>query len=314
MLQYKDGIMGEIIYNKKKYVQDKVPNWDDVCKLVDKAKGPNRTWKKFYEDCDKEISQATFTRITHKQYKKALKQEMMQLIVDNAAKPTYVTMERMLQANGYVDESDIGRNDNASTSKADEENRLISGRQTRSKIMEIILDEIHKRGYETQEFSKRFKSFKRDEDAKFTSQLGFDVMEKQWCGRKPKKWFLYGIDDCEPFYHMFFIAEYDEMIFSAHKNDEEKLFSLIDRYSTIFMQDAYEPKYSRDLMYWFVFIYEETYKLFCDAMDKIKVNNNMSVILVDPDKCKVVDEKMIPRHEGKVILRHEGKVIPSIFD
>ena len=98
--------MGEIIYNNKKYVQDKVPNWDDVCKLVDKAKGPNRTWKKFYEDCDKEISQATFTRITHKQYKKALKQEMMQLIVDNAAKPTDVTMERMLQANGYVDESD----------------------------------------------------------------------------------------------------------------------------------------------------------------------------------------------------------------
>lgn len=306
MLQYKDGIMGEIIYNKKKYVQDKVPNWDDVCKLVDKAKGPNRTWKKFYEDCDKEISQATFTRITHKQYKKALKQEMMQLIVDNAAKPTDVTMERMLQANGYVDESDIGRNDNASTSKADEENRLISGRYTRSKIMEIILDEIEKRGHETAKFSKRFKRFKRDEDAKITSHLGFDVMEKQWCGREPKKWFLYGIDDCEPFYHMFFIAEYDEMLFSAHKSTDEILFSLINRYSAIFMQDAYEPEFSKDLMYSFVFINEETYKLFAEAMDKLKVNNSMSVILVDPNERKVVEEKMVPRQDGKVLT--------SIFD
>ena len=291
--------MAEIIYNNKKYVQDRLPNWDEVSRLVDRAKGPNRTWKKFYEDCDKEISQATFTRITHKLYKKPLKFEMMQLIVGNAANPANVTMERMLNANGYVDETEVSKAHGASSARGNQEKLLSLASHRSSDIIEILIGEIEERGHGTAKFSKRFWE---GGDVNRSSQFGFNVMEKKQC----KIWHLYGIDNYDPKYRMFCIAEYDETIFSAHKSKDEILFSLINRYSAIFMQDAYEPEFSKDLMYSFVFINEETYKLFAEAMDKLKVNNSMSVIFVDPNERKVVEEKMVPRQDGKVLT--------SIFD
>ena len=81
---------------------------------------------------------------------------------------------------------------------------------------------------------------------------------------------------------------------------------LIDYWHSIFLRDAWEPETYSDVKNSFVFTDTKDYEPFCDMMMKIKVNTYMSVILIDIGKNMVVEEKMVPRHDGKTP--------PSLFD
>ena len=70
-----------------------------MAELVFRAKGLNRSWRKFSEDCG--ISPATFTRILNGGYKKSLSFKMLEKIVNNADPHTMITMKEALYANGY---------------------------------------------------------------------------------------------------------------------------------------------------------------------------------------------------------------------
>lgn len=81
------------------YIKTQKPNKDKFAELLDAARG-SRTMKEFAETC--RVNPSTFTRIMQRANKGASSQTLMEAIARNAAPESGVTLEAILEANGYT--------------------------------------------------------------------------------------------------------------------------------------------------------------------------------------------------------------------
>lgn len=95
---------------KLDFVRVADPNKKILADLLDAAKGPGRTMKKFAAECGS--SQPTFSRIANQSYKGPLSDEMVKAIAENADPGSGVSLDMLMGANGMarvVDSSTVFR-------------------------------------------------------------------------------------------------------------------------------------------------------------------------------------------------------------
>lgn len=260
------------------------PNWDKLTELVEKAKGPNRTMREFAAQC--QISPATFTRIVQKRYVKALSDEMLLKIVNNADPDSGITLDQMKRANGFVS----GDEEKAVDEEFEE---IIRNDKEYSKVFEIFKKELMDRGYSCMAL---FKGFLFEEGPK--SKLFFNEFDE----KENFTEFTLCIKGYEPKYWK--ICECDLGISSRQSNtssltEDEIVIRILCDYGVLFLRDAWDPESMKDIMYSFVFKNENHFDVFTRAMANINVNNYMSVVLVDTETEKVIKEVMFNRFDGK---------------
>ena len=89
--------------SKEEFVKVSSPDKQLFADLLDKARGEN-TMKGFAELCG--VNPSTFSRISNKMNKGASSPELLEIIANNAASDSGVTLEELMFANGYVKTND----------------------------------------------------------------------------------------------------------------------------------------------------------------------------------------------------------------
>ena len=67
----------------------------------------------------------------------------------------------------------------------------------------------------------------------------------------------------------------------------------------IFLRDVWEPEAFEKTRFSFVFDNKDVFEGFFKYLEGVKANNSFSLILVDIKEQRVVEERFIPRHDGK---------------
>lgn len=286
-------IMGEIndTLNKEAYIQKALPNWRQLADILEKAKGPNRSMGQFAEAC--QISPATFTRIVRGYYKKALTYEMLEAIVKNADADAEITMQAAMKANGYVLPGDVIEE----PADSYDEKKEVSQYSLSTDLFGIITKELENRGYACMAFSRGFET----EDAP-KSDLFFDVFDK----KEHITEFTLRISGIEPKYRKFCGCFINESSKKAAETDDEIVMRTLISYGIFFIRDMWDADSSRDIMYSLVFSDAHKFEVFERALRDVKINNHMSLILIDKASEKVIKETMINRVSGSTMT--------SLFD
>lgn len=273
-------------YNGIKYTLDKkTPNTSGLADLVFRAKGVNRSWRQFSQEC-KTISPATFTRILNGGYKKPLPFDMLKTIVDHADSGTMITMKEALFINGYRPQEDSSPN-KTSAQKKDADNSASENdvQDEVNCVFEIISKTL---------FSKKiaFSLFpeEADNNSDFINDIGLYDLE-----RDLSPWmFTLHIQNYKPYY-----IKYIHTIIHEEAIDNEKDFMvMLKRFFVIFLRDSWEQQATADTLYSFVFKTQRVYDMFIELINKVKVNNFFSAVLIDTEQRTVVDEHMFPQKHG----------------
>lgn len=273
----------------REYVEAYVPDKVKLAKYVNLAKGPERTMAEFAETCGV-ASASTFSRIANQKITKPLSTQLIQAIIKNAADPKEMSYEEFMRANGMIPKDDYeqGLHGDEDFKKRSEE------RENRNRtIRNIMTDELLARG------CRLF----------FEPGSLFGEIPKSGFGLRRYSSFVIRIQGYEPLYWNFLVYSYDpqeEQFMSrieacTGKNTRElyHLRSIMDEWSHLFLSDIWEPEIFKDIKHSVVFTDPEIYRAFCEAIRKIKVNTWMSVILVNMSKQEIIEEKILPRHDGR---------------
>lgn len=276
----------------REYIEAYVPDKIKIAKYVKLAKGPERTMAEFAEACGK-VSASTFSRIANQKITKPLSTELIIEIIRHAAEPKEFSYYDLMRANGMVpkDEHEQGLYKNEEVRKSSEERE-----NARRSIRNIISDELWDRGC----------------NLLFYQRLPLDEIPKSGFGLRRFSNFAIRMQGYEPKYWNFIVYSYDmkEDHFVSLSGEKARfdfhIKHIMDTWSPLFLSDAWEPETLKDVKNSIVFTDSSIYDVFCDMINKIKVNTWMSVILVDIKKQNVIAETMIPRHDGQHLS--------SIFD
>lgn len=273
-----------IEYNGVKYTRRFTPNSSGLADFVLRAKGVNRSWRTFSKDCD--ISPATFTRILNGGYKKPLSYKMLEKIVNNAAPGKMITMKEALYANGYFPEENSSPN-KASAAKTDKTDYFSEddSQDEVNCVFEIISKHLFSRKLAFSIFPEG-----TDDNSNTKSQMGFDEFEQSL-----SPWtFTLHIQNYKPYY----IKYIHTIIREESILDDKDFMIMLKRFWVLFLKDSWEPQTTYDILYSFVFKTQRVYNMFIELMNKVKVNNFFSAVLLDTERRTVVDEYMCPRKEG----------------
>lgn len=274
----------------EEYVEAHLPDTATLAMYIKQAKGENRTMAEFANACKskggKSVSASTFSRILNEKITKPLSVELIDTIIENAENPERLNRDAFLRANGMVPESERERERR--------NGRVEEWITAYEQVKHIIADELYARDCMLRIYS-RLPSEEVPESGFYLHTPSRLIVRIQGC--EPKFWNLH-----------VYISPYRD--YPALSDEETRtagyMMELIEDWYAIFLRDAWEPETFRDVKSSFVFGDTKYYEPFCDMMMRIKVNTYMSVILIDTAKKMVVEEKMIPRHDGKTL--------PSIFD
>lgn len=290
VFKLKDGKQIEVQMPEEEYVEAHLPDKAKLAMYIKQAKGENRTMAEFASACksgnSKSVSASTFSRILNKKITKPLSVELIDTIIANAEDPESLSRDDFLRANGMVPKSEWEKENRS----RHVEDRIAVYEQ----IKHIIADELYARDC----MLRIYPGFPREElpESSFylCSPSRFAIKIQ---GYEPKFW---NFQAHIPMYEYYFDLSDEKACIAGNMRE------LIEYWHSIFLQDTWEPETLKDVKNSFVFTDTKYYETFCDMMMKIKVNTYMSVILIDTGKNMVVEEKMIPRHDGKTL--------PCLFD
>lgn len=279
-------LSGGVFLNNEEYADLKLaPNWNIMAELVEAAKGNDRTWREFSRDCGAGvISAPTFTRIMQKKYKKPLSNRILEAIAKNAAEGSKVTLEKLKWANG---DYTIGEGPNPNS-------LFVSGLLTDNYLKKVggaSIDRIMKAEFDRENLTY---TVWRDDDV-------FQELEKSKIGIELREYLepsaVYSIKGFETKYSVFYEAGVSRI-----DRDESRLIrNILGTHWKIFVLDAWEPQLLESTMHTIVFRFRKPYDIWCELIKNIKVNNYISIALIDSENGYVVDEQMIPRNDGKTL-------------
>ena len=79
----------------------------------------------------------------------------------------------------------------------------------------------------------------------------------------------------------------------------DELYFITDRYKDVFLRDVWEPEAFEDSQYSIVFLNKDLFEGFLNTLEGLKFNSCFSLILLDLDSQKVVNEVFLPRRKGR---------------
>lgn len=281
------------VENIKEFQQVRTPDYALLASLVNRAKGPERAMAQFAEDTG--IGASTLSRIVNMNIKKPLS-------VDNIIRifeARYRTEDTMLldslaRANGLFpkDYADRVKEEGAVASRRNEE-------VNRERMMKnALIAGIAASGLPVKEVFNSPRINRSDMTAMHPRMLGDFILNIRSEANASE------------------ISDWAFFIYGHVMNDRDKVIRrtpigevrrILEQVSGCFLTDAWQPNFFRGLKLSFVFADIELFECFKAAVQAAKVNNEMTVILIDPTTFQVVNETWIPGE-------YERLTEVSIFD
>lgn len=255
---------------RKQYIQYAEPDKAALGSLLGECKGSDRTMAQMGEVTG--LSPSMLSRILNGNITKPLPEETLQAIFDHRAPGCSVTMDDLYRANGMV--------------TVEERNRMVHGVDMRRQVQEqkdlaqqIVINELLRRGYAVKAdistgvagrsvmMNGRTDSDRGDLNIRY--DLGVTLPELH----ELSEW----IFDIIP-------LQGSSVYGSEPDPERDARFQIrrrIQMHSNVFLVDAWQPERLEGMKYSFVFTDEYYYSAFKDYIRTARLNNAMSVILVD---------------------------------
>lgn len=262
----------------REYVQALTPDKMKLALYVNRAKGVERTMAQFAEACG--VSASTLSRIVNGKITKPIAEDLLRKIVENSAEED-MPLDIIMRANGMVPKD---LHEQRSMMGYNHWERREAAMNAENIAKNTIADELFARGHMIQ-FFQRLPVRELPSSEFALGNLSSFAIHMQ--GYDPRYWnFIL----CTQTFNQDDERDRREMISFNRR--------IMDRYASIFLRDAWEPENFSDVKTSFVFIDPVLYTMFEDLILKATVNSEMSIILLDTEKQKVLTEVMIPRHKG----------------
>ena len=280
---YKD--MSNPVLCEENYIQSRVPDIAMLGYLLKRAKGPNRTMADYAKECG--ASPSTFSRIATGKISQPLAFETLVNIWQFADPESKMIFGDLVRANGMVDKAFAERKEQRRPGAfLKDEEQFSSEREVKN----IIMEELLERGLIVQQ-QKRIHVNENVPNVCAGSERSGMILCIE--GYEPKYWNIRamsyigvhrGFYGDEPRPEIDFECEADLMFHDC---------------AEIFLKDAWEPNRTEKVKMSFAFMDVETLEAFERHLKPAKVNGWISLILVDRKSQTVVDERFIPRVDGR---------------
>lgn len=255
-----------------KYTRGKPVDKERLAQYLEAAKGPNRTMKQFAEECN--VNPSTLSRIANKKLVGGSSEALMVAIFEHADPASGVALENLMDANGMVPAGSIRPHN--------------FGFQERT-VSEILISEMNRRVQATVTVPLR-RQFRLSRTMGYTPDI---VFESDTFGGNG----LWAID-VVPMVH--FMARRDddtseEMVRRrAQMMNRRRFFDRLSRYATIgyFREEELPQRFS------YVLLDADTFKDIIAEYGEQKFKGDVSLIFVDLNNLKIVDEFIFPRQNG----------------
>ena len=276
----------------KGYVQIRTPDYAALANNVNRAKGDKRTMAQFAEDTG--IGASTLSRIANMKIQKPLSVDVLISIYENRAEQedTYL-LDALARANGLASPDYVEKVNAQYRGVANRNEEISRANMMKNSIVASVLSA----GIPIRRVFNGH-AMSNVEEAR--------GMPSAWVGR-PCDFFM-ALDDNENIstINVWKIYLYprqigDDFERTATRDARMEIHLLIQRLATMLLRDAWQPESLLGVKTSFAFIDKKLHSAFIDAMQTAKVNNEMSVLLLDPiNSYKVVSETWISGHYQKM--------------
>ena len=246
------------------------------------AKG-KQSMAEFAKKCN--INPVTFSRIVQGTIKKPFSQEEIKTIAENSDLPTEDIFESLMHANGMVPK------DNDTPRRRESERRYAENIQRRETMQNIIMRSLFEGG---KTLAPVFNTPFEDTDPTLKkSRFYFSKCVD----------FALRVQGYEPAYRNFKVFNFTGEEFA---NDDEKYKNEIRmevrdvffRIQDVFLRDMWEPEAFDNTLYTLVFANKDLFEEFFKFLEGLRFNSSFSLVLLDLDKQRFVEERFLPRHDG----------------
>lgn len=285
--------MKEEVEMSEEYVQARVPDKTRLAELINQCKGPDRTMNDFCTECG--ISPATMSRIINGKNVKAVDTDFLKAVWDHRTPNSSVKWDNLMRADGYVP-SEVQQ-------RINREDRFYARdmeRRTRAADMKrIITNALFERGVQTKKLNTNPRA--EVEKTLFGDHRVMDVAIAVDQNGTEVQWEIEFIGD---------VLDADD------KPSVARLFArrTVQRYSLVFLEDAWMPESMKGKKTSFVFADTDIYNCFITWMQEVKdkLNSPFSAILIDMEKQDVVKECILSGPETESLF--DKKVIEDNTD
>jgi len=267
----------------KEYKQIRTPDVAALANCVNRAKGPERTMAQFAADT--EISASTLSRIVNMNIKKPLSTDMIIAIFNSRADQTdEYLLESLARANGLASPDRVERisdRDRMHERRFNEmntitmmKNAILGGVLAAGIPIAKVFDGRVMRSFET---DKGLPMIYQSRSCDFFMALGDNLSTIN-------VWRVYA-----------FPYTLDEEATRMRHPARWALDSVTRGIAPLFLRDAWDPESLRGTKISFAFVDERVFAPFVEEMRSAKLNNEMTILLLDPTNgYKVIDEVWIP--------------------
>lgn len=282
MLETKKNISNPVL-DPDNYVQTRVPDVAELASLIKKAKGINRTMAEFAEACG--VSASTFSRIANGKISQPLSIDILAEICIHADPEANIFIDSLTKANGMVSKQFLERKEKRGMDSGADEERFSLENQMKNIISTELLD----RGLSVT-YQKRIHV---DENVPAIAS---------GCGRGN---LLIRIQGYEPQYWKFKTMAYigvkraivGQPVEEGIDYECEADF-MFHNEAEYFLLDSWEPDRLHKVRMAYVFPDRNIFEAFYNKVKKARVNNSISIILVDISLGKVIEERFLNRIDG----------------
>lgn len=252
----------------------------------------NMSMAEFAKKCG--MNPITFSRIIKGDIKKPLSQEEIKTIAENSEQDTEYIFKFLMRENGMVPKND----DNADRQERDQIHA--ENKQRRETIQNSLIRSLFESGCTISPVANTEEDVKYPLKNSGRYKLGVRVSFVLSVQGDDAAFWNFNINS-------FSIDEYRRYT-KDDTEDETKAYNWAIRREVsdvvwgckgIFLRDIWEPEAFEKTRFSFVFDNKDVFEGFFKYLDGVKVNNLFSLILVDIKEQRVVEERFIPRHDGK---------------
>lgn len=249
---------------------------------INRAKG-RQSMAEFARKCG--LNPMTLSRAVNGTIKKPLDEETIRVMAECSDLPTEEILSYLMYANGWT------KNNTEERQRITRQHALATKERYES-VQNIIMKTLFEKGYTIAPVLNTDLRYLDPALSRSKYPLYTDVR------------FALSVQGYEPEFFNYLINVFTGSEFADNKKQyrselEDELFFLMkERCKDVFLRDAWEPQAFKNSIYSIVFVNKDLFESFEKTLEGVSFNNTFSLILIDLDKQKVIEEKILPRRDG----------------
>ena len=249
--------------------QEEMPSTARLAELIALAKGPERSMAELAAACN--ISPATLSRAINQKFTKPMSVELLQAIANNAADTSKVRLFDLLVANGMRKKG---------MRRSSIQMRMQRSRQRVSDAIDLVVRNLLEQGATIALRNDRSSLLEKSSTG---YRMYWEAVIDTEFYPKCKQWKI------AVFPYM--RADTDETRMGNPRWHLQRHQESLARY---FLCDLWEPELMKKSKSTFVFFDEELYNSLCENLSHAKVNNCITLMLIDEEAKKILREYQLP--------------------